>query len=103
MYAIAGSETFLLKVVELLDCIIRANPRAKLAKSQLFFIHMNSFIHRFVCDPVLGDDGKYYVPETLVKVFRESVVPKYIHCIRDPSMNNHCTQILHDNSESIRS
>jgi pyridoxal kinase len=28
----------------------------------------------FVCDPVMGDDGKLYVPEELVKVYRESVV-----------------------------
>lgn len=30
---------------------------------------------RFVCDPVLGDKGKFYVPESLVKVYQETVVP----------------------------
>lgn len=29
----------------------------------------------YVCDPVLGDDGKCYVPEELVDVYREEVVP----------------------------
>jgi len=30
---------------------------------------------RYVCDPVLGDHGKLYVPEELVSVYREEVVP----------------------------
>ncbi|KZV42251.1 pyridoxal kinase [Dorcoceras hygrometricum] len=29
----------------------------------------------FVCDPVLGDEGKLYVPQELVSVYREKVVP----------------------------
>ncbi|OMO95721.1 Pyridoxal phosphate (active vitamin B6) biosynthesis, pyridoxal kinase [Corchorus olitorius] len=29
----------------------------------------------YVCDPVLGDEGKLYVPEDLVSVYREKVVP----------------------------
>lgn len=29
----------------------------------------------YVCDPVMGDDGKLYVPEELVSVYREKVVP----------------------------
>jgi pyridoxine kinase len=29
----------------------------------------------FVCDPVLGDNGKFYVPPELVKVYQESVIP----------------------------
>ena len=30
---------------------------------------------RPVCDPVLGDDGKFYVPMELVSIFREEVIP----------------------------
>jgi pyridoxine kinase len=30
---------------------------------------------RFVCDPVLGDKGKYYVPLELVQLYREKVIP----------------------------
>lgn len=33
-------------------------------------------IYRYVCDPVLGDNGKYYVPQTLVDIFRNVVIPK---------------------------
>uniref|UniRef100_A0A803M471 pyridoxal kinase n=1 Tax=Chenopodium quinoa TaxID=63459 RepID=A0A803M471_CHEQI len=29
----------------------------------------------FVCDPVMGDEGKLYVPEDLVSVYRQKVVP----------------------------
>lgn len=30
---------------------------------------------RFVCDPVLGDAGEFYVPRELVKVYRDHVIP----------------------------
>lgn len=30
----------------------------------------------FVCDPVLGDEGKYYVPKELVGIYRDRVIPK---------------------------
>ena len=30
----------------------------------------------YVCDPVLGDHGKFYVPEELVAVYRERVLPR---------------------------
>ena len=33
------------------------------------------FFHGTVCDPVLGDDGKFYVPKELIAVYREEVVP----------------------------
>ena len=29
----------------------------------------------YVCDPVLGDDGKLYVPEELVQLYAEEIVP----------------------------
>jgi len=29
----------------------------------------------YVCDPVLGDNGKLYVPEDLVQIYREEVLP----------------------------
>ncbi|KAK4490541.1 hypothetical protein RD792_001223 [Penstemon davidsonii] len=29
----------------------------------------------YVCDPVLGDQGKLYVPEEMISVYREKVVP----------------------------
>eukprot|EP01082_Thalassiosira_pseudonana_P001339 g865.t1 g865 contig10:881521-882773(+) len=30
---------------------------------------------RFVCDPVLGDRGKFYVPKELVEIYRNEVLP----------------------------
>ena len=30
---------------------------------------------RYVCDPVLGDDGSLYVPEALVALYRDKVAP----------------------------
>lgn len=30
---------------------------------------------RFICDPVLGDDGRFYCPRELVKVYCETVIP----------------------------
>ena len=30
---------------------------------------------RFICDPVLGDDGKFYCPPELVKVYCDTVIP----------------------------
>ena len=30
---------------------------------------------RFICDPVLGDKGKFYVPFELVQLYREKVIP----------------------------
>lgn len=52
-----GSESFLQAVLEVLQTVRRYNSV------------------RFVCDPVLGDKGRFYVPETLVEVYRSSVIP----------------------------
>jgi pyridoxine kinase len=30
---------------------------------------------RFICDPVLGDDGRFYCPPELVKVYCDTVIP----------------------------
>ncbi|XP_020598442.1 pyridoxal kinase isoform X3 [Phalaenopsis equestris] len=40
------------------------------ANNLLYYTHLLT-----VCDPVLGDEGKLYVPEDLVSVYREKVVP----------------------------
>ena len=29
----------------------------------------------FFCDPVLGDDGQFYVPPELVPIYREQLLP----------------------------
>lgn len=33
------------------------------------------FFHSTVCDPVMGDDGKMYVPEELKDIYRTEIVP----------------------------
>jgi pyridoxine kinase len=35
----------------------------------------NHRLVRFVCDPVLGDHGKFYVPRELVDVYKQEVLP----------------------------
>jgi pyridoxine kinase len=57
-----GSESFLEAVLDVIHALRRARGR----KGKLV---------RFVCDPVLGDAGKFYVPEQLVDVYRNFVIP----------------------------
>ena len=52
-----GSETFLEAI---LDVITAAR--------------MNGNV-RYVCDPVLGDHGEFYVPQNLVEVYKEKLLP----------------------------
>lgn len=52
-----GSESFLTAVLEVLTTL-RQHGKV-----------------RFVCDPVLGDAGQFYVPQELVQVYREKVIP----------------------------
>ncbi|WOH10261.1 hypothetical protein DCAR_0729728 [Daucus carota subsp. sativus] len=53
-----GSVSFLTAVLEVVDKLRSINPDLK-----------------YVCDPVMGDEGKLYVPPELVSVYREKVVP----------------------------
>ena len=52
-----GSVTFLQHLLEIVAKLRAVNPGLI-----------------YVCDPVMGDDGKLYVPEELVQVYREDVV-----------------------------
>ncbi|XP_053397690.1 pyridoxal kinase-like [Mercenaria mercenaria] len=54
-----GSKSFLLKVGEIIQDIRDSNPGIM-----------------YVCDPVMGDNGKMYVPEELMPVYRDVIVPK---------------------------
>jgi pyridoxine kinase len=53
-----GSATFCEAILTVLQTIRKYNPHVI-----------------FVCDPVLGDHGKFYVPEQLVQVYVETVIP----------------------------
>ncbi|KAG7341433.1 pyridoxal/pyridoxamine kinase [Nitzschia inconspicua] len=54
-----GSTAFLQAVLDVLKTAKRVNPRLQ-----------------FVCDPVLGDHGKFYVPPELAQVYRDVVIPQ---------------------------
>ncbi|XP_029045685.1 pyridoxal kinase [Osmia bicornis bicornis] len=53
-----GSASFLKKVAEVVHTLKRKNPELI-----------------YVCDPVMGDNGKMYVPEALKKIYIEEIVP----------------------------
>ncbi|KAM3272171.1 hypothetical protein ACQJBY_042400 [Aegilops geniculata] len=53
-----GSVSFLNTVLQVVDKLRSVNPDLI-----------------YVCDPVLGDEGKLYVPQDLVSVYQEKVVP----------------------------
>ncbi|KAG5125282.1 hypothetical protein JHK82_032019 [Glycine max] len=53
-----GSESFLNTVLQVVNKLRSTNPGLT-----------------YVCDPVMGDEGKLYVPQELVSVYREKVVP----------------------------
>ncbi|GLT57247.1 hypothetical protein SLA2020_302340 [Shorea laevis] len=53
-----GSVSFLNTVLEVVDKLRTINPNLT-----------------YVCDPVMGDEGKLYVPEELISVYREKVLP----------------------------
>lgn len=53
-----GSESFLNAIVEVIARVKKQNPELK-----------------YLCDPVLGDNGKFYVPERLVELFKTIIIP----------------------------
>jgi len=53
-----GSKSFLCAVVNVVQKLKRLNPNC-----------------RYVCDPVLGDMGRFYVPKELVDIYRKEVLP----------------------------
>mmetsp|Transcript_9878 Transcript_9878/g.11289 ORF Transcript_9878/g.11289 Transcript_9878/m.11289 type:complete len:337 (+) Transcript_9878:203-1213(+) len=48
-----------------LRCVLKLVQKLKQRKPEF----------RYFCDPVMGDHGKLYVPEALVSIYREEVVP----------------------------
>ncbi|GAA0146366.1 kinase [Lithospermum erythrorhizon] len=53
-----GSVSFLNTILKVVEKLRSINPKLT-----------------YVCDPVMGDDGKLYVPQELVSVYREKVIP----------------------------
>ncbi|XP_052811922.1 pyridoxal kinase-like isoform X2 [Mya arenaria] len=54
-----GSKSFLLKVGDIIQDVKDSNPGIV-----------------YVCDPVMGDNGKLYVPEDLLPVYKDVIIPK---------------------------
>ena len=54
-----GSQTFLEAISDIVDRVKSCNQGLK-----------------YVCDPVLGDNGRFYVPEELVELFKTKIIPK---------------------------
>jgi len=52
------SESFLREILSVLKDLRKENPEII-----------------YVCDPVLGDNGKFYVPESLVQIYRDEIIP----------------------------
>lgn len=50
------------------------------------YIHYSTYnYNRYICDPVLGDNGKYYVPPAMINIFMEKLIPRFVSllfCIR---------------------
>lgn len=53
-----GSESFLRAVVNVVKKLKGLNPKC-----------------RYICDPVLGDMGRFYVPKELVEIYKSDVLP----------------------------
>lgn len=47
----------------------------------------------FVCDPVMGDEGKLYVPAENVAIFRDRLVPRADFCFPNQTEAEHLTDI----------
>jgi pyridoxine kinase len=54
-----GTKTFLSSVMKVVDYAKTQNPNLL-----------------YVCDPVLGDEGKLYVPPELIDIYREDIIPR---------------------------
>jgi len=55
-----GKESFLREVLDVLQTLRNRTEGKRV---------------RYVCDPVLGDSGKFYVPQELVSIYRDEVIP----------------------------
>ncbi|XP_071801197.1 pyridoxal kinase-like [Asterias amurensis] len=53
-----GSKSFLKEVIQVVKELRETNPNII-----------------FVCDPVMGDHGKFYVPEELMSIYRDELLP----------------------------
>lgn len=70
-----GSESFLLSVIDVVQTVRKAAADDHNSSIDTIRTTTSSSTVRYVCDPVLGDKGKFYVPESLVQVYKEKLIP----------------------------
>lgn len=79
-----GSASFLDEIVKLIPILKEKNPKLCFCKVFLFLFLFNLltricwwfyFLWCPVCDPVMGDNGKLYVPKELVEIYKNKIVP----------------------------
>jgi len=63
-----GSESFLEAVLDVIQTLRGAGGCSSSSGTTTSAV-------RFVCDPVLGDKGEFYVPTSLVALYRDRVLP----------------------------
>lgn len=52
-----------------------------LLSSYIMYWYISYFLYyyvRYICDPVLGDNGKYYVPPAMINIFIEKLIPRFV-------------------------
>lgn len=78
-------------IVELVDCLIHNDLHKGYTHLLTGYVCSPSFLHAiakivkqlkeanpgliYVCDPVMGDNGKMYVPESLLEIYKNTIIP----------------------------
>lgn len=78
-------------IVELVDALIENDLHKSYTHLLTGYVRSPSFLHAiakivkqlkeanpglvYVCDPVMGDNGKLYVPESLLEIYKKTIVP----------------------------
>lgn len=80
-----GSASFLKRVALLVTTLKAKNPNltygtlsfnSNFLCDQIFFMIYTYYTFSIlVCDPVMGDNGKMYVPEALKEIYKEEIIP----------------------------
>jgi pyridoxine kinase len=74
----ARSPSFLSSVAAAVEAVRAVNPGLVYGVVVSFhssLLTLICFLCSLVCDPVLGDDGRLYVPEDQVRIYRDVLVP----------------------------
>lgn len=75
-----GNDRFLRKVADTVKKLRAVNPQLVYGNCLICLPSSNSNMNEgclchAVCDPVMGDNGQMYVPETLLPIYRDEIIP----------------------------